>query len=386
MRRRLHWSLLVVAILAFFALSMAGCGGPGPTPTPTKTPRPEIVATDTPMPPTSTPQPPIQVATATSTPGPVQPTPLPTISGNVWPLTGLPVSDAKLLERPPMAVKISNSPQVRPQSGLQAADIVFEHLAEGGVTRYTAIFQSQDAERIGSLRSARMIDLEIPAMFQCALVYSGASAEVTRLIEESDFADRSLSDWFGDPGFYRVKIEGLAYEHTLFTDSKLLWAIAQKKGWYGKRDVRGMRFDPNPPAGGKPAASIFIPYSSYYSDVTWTYDAERGAYLHSILGQPHKDRLSDQQIGASNVVALWVNHVETLFVEDELGSHSIQIQIWGEGKATVFRDGKAWDVTWKRPNRADPLTLIGADGQLFPLKPGNTWYNPVPLNMKVTVK
>jgi hypothetical protein len=382
MRRRLHWSLLIAVVLGFVALPLAGCGGPGPTPTPTKTPRPELVATDTPIPPTSTPQPPIQVATAT----PSKPTPLPTISGNVWPLTGLPVSDVKLLERPPIAVKISNSPQVRPQSGLQEADVVFEHLAEGGVTRYTAIFQSQDAERIGSLRSARLIDLEIPAMFQCALVYSGASSEVTRLIKESDFFDRSISDWYGDPGFYRVPISGLAYEHTLFTDSKLLWEVAQKKGWYGKRDFRGMRFDPNPPAVGKSAASISIPYNSRYSDVTWTYDAERGAYLHSILGEPHKDRLTDQQIGANNVVVVWVNHVETLIVEDELGSHSIQIQIWGEGKATVFRDGKAWDVTWKRPNRADPLTLIGPDGQLFPLKPGNTWYNTVSLDMKVTVK
>jgi hypothetical protein len=331
------------------------------------------------QPPTATPEP-------TLAPTPSLPTPLPTIAGDVWPLTGLPVSDLALLKRPPFAVKISNSPVVRPQSGLQLADVVFEHLAEGGITRYTAIFHSQESERIGSVRSARLIDLEIPAMFQCLLVYSGASAEVTRMIQESDFAARSLSDWFGAPVFYRVPITGLAYEHTLFTDTKIVWDLAQRRGWYGDFGFRGMRFDPNPPAGGRPATSIFIPYSRTYSDVTWTYDASRGEFLHSILGVAHKDRLTDIQVGADNVVLVYVNHVETLIVEDELGSRSIQIQLWGEGKATVFRDGKAWDVTWKRANRPDPLTLIGSDGQLFPLKPGNTWFNTVPLDMTVTVK
>ncbi len=383
MKRSLQVSVLILALLAA-SWPLVGCGGPAPTPTPTKTPRP--TATPTPEPPTPTPIPPIQAATPTVQPSPAQPTPLPTTAANVWPLTGMPVADAALLERPPIAVKISNSPQVRPQSGLQAADIVFEHLAEGGVTRYTAIYHSQDVERIGSVRSARLIDLEIPAMLQCALIYSGASPEVTRLITESDFADRAFSDWFGAPLFYRVKIPGLAYEHTLFTDTKIIWDYLRSKRLFGKRDIRGMRFDAAAPAGGTAVTSVFIPYSKFYSDVTWTYDAQRGQYLHSILGEPHKDRLNDQQIGANNVVIVYVNHVETLIVEDELGSHSIQIQLWGEGRATVLRDGKAWDVTWKRPNRPDPLTLIGPDGQLFPLKPGNTWYNLVPLEMKVTMK
>lgn len=384
MKRYALWSIAVVLILVLFAASLAGCGSPAPTPTPTKTPRPSATATV--VPPTATPPPVIQPATATPVPTSALPTPLPTVSGDVWPLTGMPVSDKQLLQRPPIAVKISNSPAVRPQSGLQTADVVFEHLAEGGVTRYTAIFQSQDVERIGSVRSARMIDLEIPAMFQCPLIYSGASSEVTRMIEESDFAERALSDWFGDPVFYRVPITGLAYEHTLFTDTKIIWDLAKKKGWFSERDWRGMRFDPNPPTGGQAATSMFIPYSSYYSNVNWDYDAARGEYLHSILKEPHLDRLTGEQIGADNVVILYVNHVETLVVEDELGSRSIQIQLWGEGKATVFRDGKAWNVTWRRTNRPDPLTLIGADGQLFPLKPGNTWFNTVPLEMNVTVK
>ena len=382
MRRDLHWCIVVGSVLIILALPLSGCGGPAPTPTPTKTPRP--VSTATPVPPTATPPPAIDVATAT--PEPAEPTPFPTMATDAWPLTGLPAEDPSLMERPPVAVKISNSPQARPQSGLGAADIVFEHLAEAGVTRFTAIYHSQGAERVGSLRSARFIDLEIPAMYKCPFVYSGASPEVTRLIEESDFAERTLSDWFGDPGFYRVKIPGKAYEHTLFTDTGLLWEIAEEKEWHNEMSSPGLRFDWAVPADGRPAGSIFIPYSSYYSNVTWTYDPERGDYLHSILDEPHRDALTDEQIGASNVVVVWANHVQTLIVEDSLGNKSIQIQLWGEGNATVFRDGKAWDVTWRRPNRPDPLMLYGPDGQWFPLKPGNTWFDLVPLNMDVDVE
>jgi len=382
MKRNIHWCMVIVSALTVLAMPLSGCGGPAATPTPTKTSRPP--ATATPVPPTVTPPPSIEVATPT--PEPVEPTAFPTVGADVWPLTGLPAEDPSLLEHSLLAVKISNSPQARPQSGLQEADLVFEHLAEAGVTRYTAIFHSHGAERVGSLRSARFIDLEIPAMYKCPLVYSGASPEVTRLIEESDFADRTLSDWFGDPGFYRIPIPGKAYEHTLFTDTDLLWEIAEEKEWHNELGSSGLRFDYAVPAGGRSATTVFIPYSSYYSDVTWTYDAERGAYLHSILGEPHIDALTDEQIGASNVVVVWVNHVVTLIVEDSLGNKSIQIQLWGEGNATVFRDGKAWDVTWRRPSRPDPLMLYGPDGEWFPLKPGNTWIDLVPLTMDVDVE
>ena len=106
-----------------------------------------------------------------------------TLPDTVSPFTGLEVDDPARLNRMPAAVKISNSPIARPQSGLSKADVVIEHLAEGDITRFTAIFHSEDAERIGSVRSARLIDLEIPVLFDAFLVYSGANGEVSRLIE-----------------------------------------------------------------------------------------------------------------------------------------------------------------------------------------------------------
>jgi hypothetical protein len=300
--------------------------------------------------------------------------------------TGQVVSDPERLNRRPIAVKVSNSPAARPQYGLNEADVVFEHLAEGGITRFTAIFYGHDASRIGPVRSARLIDLEIPVLMQAFLVYSGASPPVTRMIEKSDFADLTLSDWFGDPGFYRIPIPGKAYEHTLFTDTGTLWKVAKKKGWNKRPVPRGWAFSDDPPAEGKPATDIFIPYSPTYSNVTYRYDPKKGTYLRWILGTPHTDALTGKQISVDNVAILYVNHVKTLIVEDALGSHSIQIQLWGQGRMQRCRDGKLYEGKWVRAARHEPLLFQDASGNPLPLKPGNTWIQLVPLDMKVKVK
>ncbi len=306
------------------------------------------------------------------------------LPAGVSPFTGLPVDDPALLERMPAAVKISNSPIARPQSGLSQADVVIEHLAEGDITRFTAIFHSQDADRIGSVRSARLIDLEIPVLFDAFLVYSGAAGEVNRMIESSDFSDRTLSDERKDPGFYRLDIPGRAYEHTLFTDSELLQQYAVDQGWTTPPRYRGWQWSERPPRLAERARSITIPYSAEYSDVTYQYDPALGAYRRSILGEPHMDDLTGEQLTADNVAVLYVNHVPTLIVEDALGSTSVELQLWEQGRMQLFRDGVVQEGLWLRPQRQDPLLFVDEAMQPLALKPGNTWIQIVPLGMDVT--
>ncbi len=306
------------------------------------------------------------------------------LPAGVSPFTGLAVQNPALLERMPAAVKISNSPIARPQSGLSKADVVIEHLAEGDITRFTAIFHSQDAERIGSVRSARLIDLELPVLFDAFLVYSGASGEVNRLIEASDFADRTLSDERKDPGFYRLDVPGRTYEHTLFTDSELLQQYAEDQGWATPPRYRGWQWSEQPPRLAQRAHTITIPYSAEYSDVTYDYDPAAGAYRRSILGEPHVDDLTGEQLAADNVAVLYVNHAPTLIVEDALGNKSVEIQLWGQGRMQLFRDGTVQEGVWLRPQREDPLLFVDQDMQPLELKPGNVWIQIVPLDMAVT--
>lgn len=307
------------------------------------------------------------------------------VPDGVSPFTGLPVDDVVLLNRMPAAIKISNSPIARPQSGLSQADVVIEHLAEGGITRFTAIYHSQEAERIGSVRSARLIDLEIPVLFDAFLVYSGASGDVERMIETSDFAPFTLSDERKDPGFYRLDIPGRAYEHTLFTDSEILARVADQQGWTGPPRSMGWAWSDVPPSGAQQAATIEIPYSSEYSDVGYEYDAAAGVYRRSILGEPHMDDLTGEQLTTPNVVVLYVNHVPTLIVEDALGSRSVQIQLWEQGRMQLFRDGTVQEGTWMRPRREDPLVFLDEQMNVLELKPGPVWIEIVPLDMAVSV-
>lgn len=289
-----------------------------------------------------------------------------------------------------MAVKISNFPPiVRPQAGLSYADVVFEHLSEAGLTRLTAVFLSKDAEKVGSIRSARLIDLEIPAMFKAIFAYSGASGGVKQRIMESDIFERVIAPDFGHSGFYRVPSEGKAFEHTLFSDTQTLWKIAEERGLNERQDLSGWVFSEEPPEGGGPATSIEFLYTPKYASAEYQYDPERQAYLRTIFGEPHRDELTGEQIAVRNVVALYANHVETDIVEDSTGPriyYSIEIQIWGEGRAIVFRDGRAFEGKWVRPQRHDMIRFLDHAGRPIPLKPGNTWIQVVPLDFEIEVK
>ena len=135
----------------------------------------------------------------------------------------------------------------------------------------------------------------------------------------------------------------------------------------------------------QPAKTIEIPYSAEYSDVRYEYDPQTGLYRRFILGEPHLEELTGEQLAPANVVVLYANHVETLIVEDILGSKSVEIQLWGRGRMQLFRDGVVKEGIWLRPNREDPLLFVDGNFQPIPLKPGKTWIQVVPLDMDVTV-
>ncbi len=388
-------ALVVLTVLLILAGAMAGCKqAPAATPTPTKTPKPVSTptatrkATPTPSP---TP-PPTPTPTLTQTPAvAAQSVPLidPATDLSINPLTGEKV-DPAVLDRRPLAVKISNAPAiVRPQAGLSFADVVFEHYAEGGLTRFTAIFLSKDCEKIGSIRSGRLIDLEIPAMFKSMFAYSGASGGVNQEVRKSDIFERVISPDFGhDSAFKRIPAPGKAFEHTLFSDTETLWQITEQRGLNSRQDLQGWVFSEEPPPDGTPATFIKIPYDPKYVTTEYQYDVDQGVYLRSVLGEPHTDELTGQQLTASNVIVLFAHHIETPILEDTHGGghYSIQIQLWGEGPAKIFRDGQGYELTWSRPKRHDLITFIDSEGNRFPLKPGNSWIQLVPLDFQIEVQ
>lgn len=338
-----------------------------------------------PPPPTSTPAP---------TPEPQvtpEPTPFPLPDGwlgpenfgtDINPLTGEKMGDPALLQRRPIAIKISNYPElVRPQRGLNNADLVFEHYAEGGATRFTAVFYGQDAHTVGSIRSARLIDFEIPVMYDAAFGYSGSAGALKDRFSGIEWFERIVSPDFGHGGFYRTQPEDpdTDFWHTMFTDTYRIRAILQERGLDVPPQLQnGMLFSPEPPEGGTPAKQIEIKYTG--SGVTWWYDSGLGRYFRWNDGVRHNDANRDEQLNFKNIAVVSALHVETKIPETEVGqgANSIEIQIWGEGPATIFRDGQRFEGRWQRNDPKDMLTFTDLDGNPLPLAQGNTWFQLVP--------
>ena len=403
MKQRIHPFLCKAAAIVAGVILVAGCSAPAAPSAPvTPTVMQIIVVTSTPEPTSTKP-----AATATTAPTPTiavptaTPTVIPTATPdpNVNPFTGLALSptDTKTI---PVLIKVSNSPEVRPQSALALADVVVEHYSEGGITRFTALFHTNLPDKVGSVRSCRLIDIELPVIFGAGIVCSGTSGGTRQKI----FASGSWADsggdvrktvWMvGDQGnFECLQPAGCplpmyrtseAYPpHNLFASTHNALAELVSRGLNKPTTFNTWSFSTTAPDGGKSAASVNIPYSS--GVVGWVYDAKSGAWSRSIGGVPHFDAITGAQLTSTNVAVLYVNHVTTLIVEDSGGSHGIEIQLWGEGNAQLLRDGKMYDVRWQRTGNATGLKFVDSNGNALPMKPGNTWLEMVPLDMAVKV-
>ncbi len=378
---------------------LVGCGGnTAVSPVPTQVNVPDVSAnvTNTPVPEPATPTPPpppvvvvteaaveggetaVSSPTPAAVPGLIGPDNFPE---NVNPLTGETVDDPSVLQRRPIAIKISNAPPiVRPQSGLNSADLIFEHYAEGGLTRFTAVFYSHDANPVGSIRSGRLIDLEIPKMYDAAFAYSGSSGPVRLMIRDSEFFDRVISPDFGHGGFFRIEDPNKAFEHTLFTSTFDLRAILEQRGLNTPPQFQtNMAFSTEPPTGGTPASKLSIGYIA--TNATWVYNPSDGRYYRWTDGEMHLDANTGQQVNFKNIIVLGAHHQDTDILEDNVGGghYSIQIQIWGEGPVSIFRDGQRFEGRWRREHPNDMLTFYDQQGNILPLAIGNSFFQLVPL-------
>jgi len=341
---------------------------------------------------------PLPTALPTVTPLPTPDPLVSTFPPDVNPLTGEKVADPQALNRRPLAIKVSNyPPEVRPQRGLSEADLVFEHLLEG-VTRLTAVFYSQMPELVGSVRSARYLDIEIVQMYKSFFAYSGSSGGIRLKVQSAPWFNRVLSPDFGVPEsgnpFVRIPQASKYYEHTLFAKPALLYQWAQgHKMDNSRQELKGLVFSDAPIGPSKLAYTVTIPYAWRSPNpseiVRWYYHSASGRYLRSVDGVAQVDANNHQPISAANVILVYAHHVTDCTIqENEVGvdpdcrlpgQFSIQIQIWGSGPAQIVRDGKVQTGRWVRVKPEDVLPFVGDDGKPLPLKRGNSWIQVLPL-------
>lgn len=366
---------------------LAACGGEDlAPPTPTKTPAPFIV-TNTPP---ATEDPVLSAAQGELIEA--GPTDFPP---DVNPLTGLTVEDPATLDRKPVVVVVSNSPpeDVRPQAGLSFADTVWEYFTEGGVTRYAAVFLSGAPEAVGSVRSCRLIMLEISQMYDALWTCSGYSTGVgERIRAASNYGFMIDGSAWGEPYLRRVDDEpwvttGVA-PHNLFASPNDIWNWAgEPERDFTNRTIDGLYFNTLPPEGGSPATSVQVDYKGAGFRPEWRYDADSGQYLRFDEGQPYVDPLTEKQLSFDNVVVIGAQEVITDIVEDSFGARALEQQVWGSGPLTLFRDGQSFEGEWRRDNRSDLITYYDLNGNVLALRPGETWVQVVPLGFdRITVQ
>ncbi|MCL2332218.1 MAG: DUF3048 domain-containing protein [Actinomycetia bacterium] len=288
----------------------------------------------------------------------------------VWPLTGLPADENAPLDRYPLSVKIENLRSVRPQSGLNSADIVYETEVEGGITRFNCLFDSQIPDEVGPVRSARLSDLWVVPQYQALLFYSGANGQV-----KSGLQERGLTKMDVDAAsslYHRVK--GKRAPHNLFLSLSKAYDKAKAIGVATSGE--GMR--PGPVFGAlasdettSSGVSIDIPFSPL-SRAAWTWDSASGHYLRSTDGAVHTDALTGAQVWADNVVIMWATYTQQGKV-DAAGNVTYDVTLGGSGKAAVFRGGLRIDGTWSA-TASEPPTFSDAAGKPIPLTPGRTWF------------
>jgi hypothetical protein len=297
----------------------------------------------------------------------------------LWPLSGRIAPDAQAITRRPLSVKIENSPAARPQTGLNSADVVYESVAEGGITRFNAIFQSQVPRTVGPVRSARLSDIWIVPQYHALFVFSGASYQVNKAVRAAGLPNLSQDAGVSVP---YSRSSSRSAPHNLFLNTKRAYAEAAKRGMSVTEDVPKLQFSPRTSAQATTITVVSIPFS-YANKVTWTYKPAAKQYFRVNDGAKHLDAATNKQIAASNVVVLWARHMSSS--RDKLGSTTYDINLGGSGRASVFRNGQRFDGTWTADNTAPPR-FTAADGRPIKLAPGNTWFQVIPLNVSITMK
>ena len=314
--------------------------------------------------------------TATPTPSPRPPPTEPTL------LNGRLVYAEQLAEiesRLPLAIMLDNFVDARPQIGLEKADLVFEAVAEGGITRFLGIFWSDETGRIEPVRSARVYYLDWAAGLDAIYVHWGmARSSVAAADVPSAISRLGLRrfDGFVMGGPYFSRDPARLGPHDGIADTDAMWELAADNGWSGPPQIEPWLFKDDEPrraraAGATAAPTIDIGFGGpFFSDyaVTWKHDPKTNGYLRSQGGAPHADGRSGNRIQARNV-AVAVTSVRS--AGD--GTSHLQYQTTGSGEAVVFQDGVAIPGTWSKPDEFSRIRFFDAEGNEVRFNRGQTW-------------
>lgn len=307
-------------------------------------------------------------------------------------------------KRRPLAVMIENDVDARPQSGLSDSDVVFETIAEGGVTRFMAIFycgaQRYDTT-VAPVRSARTYFLDWASGFNFPLYVHVGGANLpgptNALGQIGQYGWQLQNDIdamsFGLPTFARNRNRigrPVATEHTMESSTEKLWAVGEDRGWTNMAPARriagmalqasdwkdgytGWTFQEEEPADGSVTTVAYDFWSGFNNfSVKWNYNPTTKSFDRTMANEPHTDLNNDEQISASNVIVILTEQRGPLNEVKHMMYRTI-----GAGEALIFKNGQAIQGRWSKKDRTSELQFVDNKGVAIPLARGLTWISVV---------
>lgn len=314
----------------------------------------------------------ITTSTSTSTEPETEPEtePLTPILGEnevINPLTGMPMVSVEPLR--PIAVMMDNLAPARPQAGLSKADICYEILAEGRITRYLAVFYSNLPDLIGPVRSARPYFIEKAMEYNPYYVHVGGSNQAFKDIKKYRLAD---IDGLSSGAFWRENHKKIP--HNMYTSSKEIVEDANNRGYKTHVEPTFLEFHESfKEIEGDAAGQITFVYkeptrsSSTGYATSYKYNNETKLYYRYTNGKPHVDETDENQLTCSNIL---VQYADTKVIDNE-GRLAIKFVGTGEGK--LYTAGKSVAIKWEKETPETPTLFFTQDGEAIQLNPGQTW-------------
>jgi hypothetical protein len=282
------------------------------------------------------------------------------------PLTGTKVADEATTKLAVTGIMIENSPDARPQSGLKDAGIVYEAVAEGGITRFLALYQEAKPALIGPVRSLRMYYIDWAAPYQASIAHFGGSAASLAEVSNGNYRNLDLM-----VGGYAWRASDRYAPHNVYTNFTNIDKYNVAKG-YTTSSFTGFTRQDGKTATTPNATSIDLTISSAWYNPHYDYDAASNTYARSINGAASNDR-EGGQITPSVVIAL---KVDMSLVKEDGWRESITTS--GSGQAYIFQNGTVAESTWRKSSRTSPLELLDAQGKAIALNRGQTWIAAIP--------
>ncbi len=316
--------------------------------------------------------------------------------------------------RRPLGVMIENSKDARPQSGLSAADVIYEAVAEGGITRFLAIYYCQDAPFVGPVRSARVHFMTMLREYGEYPLYAhvggancdpetgsgcanGAKADALGLIRKLGWASYNDMNQFSVPFpvFWRDydRLPNVATEHTVYSSTEKLWKYAKDKRILSNIDEEKVPWDKtfvswkfqddaNSAKRGSTAKINLSFWNSFSSEmaVEWVYDKEKNQYMRKNGGVAHIDKNNNKQLTAKNIVVIFAQ--ESPANDGYEGGH-ILYGLVGEGDALVFQNGNSFKATWSKEDAETRIAFTDAEGKEIAMVRGKVFFEILPIGNKV---